>query len=69
MSEIQKEELRQRMLMVRNRLLSECSDDEHYKIHRAFSTNTFKFFIKLANNPATNKILGTSRIMELLKTD
>jgi flagellar basal body-associated protein FliL len=63
MNEVQKEEMRQRMFIVRNRLLQDCSDEDHFKIHTAFGTNTFKFFVRIANNPDTNKILGTQQIM------
>ena len=53
--------------MVRNRLLQDCSDDEHLKIHNAFSTKTFRFLIQFASDP--NKSKDQNKILELMKQD
>jgi hypothetical protein len=51
---------------VRNRLLQQCPDSDHLPISTAFTSLTFKQLIKLANNPETNKILNSARIISTL---
>ena len=69
MNDLQKEELRQRLFLVRNRLLQQCSDAEHFRINASFTTHTFKLLIAQANNSDTNKVLSSQKILEILKQD
>lgn len=55
------------MLLVRNRLLLKCSDEDNFRINQAFTSALFTEMIELANNPKTNKIVGNSQILQLIK--
>ena len=49
MPERQQEELRQRLFLVKNRLLSECSEEDHLSISNSFTNTAFEILIKTAN--------------------
>lgn len=59
----QKEELRQRMYIVLQRLLFEHKDMDYVHIASAFTNETFKVFFKQAFDPSNNE----NAIIDLMK--
>ena len=62
LNDYQKEELRQRLYLVRNRLQSETSDEEYLSISNAFTNSAFKIFL---SNAQTG--LSSLEILNILK--
>jgi hypothetical protein len=75
MTKLQVEELRQRLFMVKNRLLNECSkynnaEQQQLEINKSFSSTTFEKLIELANMDLKNKSnLQNYEIKMLIKSD
>lgn len=55
LNDFQKEELRQRLYIVLNRLLSSAKDEEHINIQRAFDNEGFKVFLRFASLDITDQ--------------
>ncbi|CDW77889.1 dna helicase [Stylonychia lemnae] len=64
LTEIQKEELRQRLYLIRNRLLSLTEDDEQLAVSTAFSNTGFKTFLSFAQENLND---NAPEIINLLK--
>ena len=60
-TDVQKEELRQRLYIVRNRILSEIKDEDYLSVTQAFSESSFKVFLSVAGTDKTGILEGLKR--------